>query len=265
MKRIFLFSAVAVLFLLFAGCGTFSLGEINDPTATADPAARPARTAQAGAVIFSWDSVTDPVNQPRVTQTTQVAAPNAGFPDTFIRVRGADVTIADGAFVLGSSPGTGGGGRLIIGSNNPNVSNVDSEGTATHIPGQLDLSEGQFRLTINYKDATLGTSNYMLRVSINNNSQGMANSPLGMFSNLRTYNTREELISGSATANSNIGTTGDQASAGQIVITFNPSVRFSHPNAEGVRNLNSLTNAYLVLHTQNGGSLTVTGITLERM
>ena len=227
-----------------------------------------------GVVIWEWKSTINPVSVMNPGYNGTVFSVPA-YPNMYVRAfdAGQQLEIQDGGFRIGSISGAT--ALLILGGGNstaqhsvqsPNPAGAPT-GTGsgatlvtTHIPGQLDLSQGTFRLTIEYKNPETTGGRILLRVQINNNTGSNANSVLGGTGSIRAYSTVADLESGLAAA---AGLAADEAEPGKIAITFTPSVRFnSHP---------SLENAFIALMSQGGGTtgqpcwITITGIKLEKI
>jgi hypothetical protein len=248
------------------GIFTYSFPMLADTVVSANIALK-------AGVLFEWDSTTNPITVTSIIQGNTAAAnmivtPVPGNPITF-RARGDNppgIRIINNALRLGNqSTAAATANRLIIGGGtsigNPNVSNNNTTATL-HIPGQFDLSEGRFRITVDYTNAVITERRRVFRFGVNCNTNEETQSILGGPSNVRVYN---ELPDGNLIASEDTsgGREEDIAEPGKITITFNPSVRYSnHP---------SLLNAFLVLHAQTSGvatsdnGITITGIKFEKL
>ena len=225
MKRALLLLAICSLFL--SGCLSFEVEDENLVGAALK------EVALEEGVIFKWDSATTPLPELLPADTPI----RSGYRNIFFRVRGnSALTTTNGAIRMGND------NRLIIGA-----TSTESTGPDTHIPGVLDLSEGTYRLIVDYKDATRGGNFYILRVFINNNNPGQLDSVLGPSSVLRQFTTVNDLRSG-----------GEQ---NRFVIAFTPGTLFANSTEAG---FNSLKNAFISFNCQMDSRITITGIRLEK-
>jgi len=216
-------------------------------------------------VLFAWDSVTNPM-ETIAANTVRYG----GYRDIYLAARRSAVTAPSGAMVLG----TGSEGNLLVigaGSQAGAGTPAGAQTSATaYIPGQFDLSVGTFRLTVDYSEAVLGSGNdVLLRICINNNGSGSANSVLDGNSVLRSYTSEDQLNNGRPDQN-NAGLTGAEV-PGKVVLTFTPSIRYANStksiqiNGQEAQAKDSLKTAFLSLQSYANNSVIITGIRLERV
>ena len=229
-------------------------------------------------VLLAWDSENDPLTEVLADSTTRQMK-NSEF---WFGARG-DIANDNGAFKLGGVMGSA-APRLIIGSGSgmsaADPAGEDTSGTV-HLPGQLNLSEGTFRFTIDYKDVagTLDGSNNLMRVYINNNTRGNAGSVLGNNTGqsnvIRTYGNTPQLAEGRGgilevdgiideAINVVPGADNTVLTSGTLILTFTPGFIYRDNPAK-----DSLINAFMALYCQalpdQDQYITITGIKLERM
>ena len=213
-------------------------------------------------LLFKWDNASKPMVA--MTQTAQSQGSgfsNAGGEVPFRAQSGEIGVTADGAFDLGTDTK-----RLVIGG-------TSGTGTSetTHSPGVFDLSEGDFRLTIDYRSpvASPGGNPYLLRAQINNNSIGGANSVLGANSAIRQYSTLAHLTNGRGEMNGETGyvpSVNDRAEPNRISLTFTPEVMYATIATSNINYYNSLKTAMIVLICEGTtSSITITGLRLEKL
>jgi len=232
----------------------------------------------ASETIFAWDNVTDPVPAPFA------AFAPAAFPGIFLRARPSSGSLAmtvteDRAFRLGAAGSPSNLTILMVGQDTSD-STYNANG-GVHRSGQFNLSNGTFRLTIDYKDAvtsvTSGTLRSLLVVAINNNTTSSAatGSVLGAnVSYIGNYNINQlhtGLSSKEGFSDQAIpGPDGpDGSKSGRLILTFTPSILFKNSSDDGK---DSLGTAFIAFHTQHdniatgtGTYNTITGIKLEKM
>jgi hypothetical protein len=198
------------------------------------------------------------------------------YDDVVVRVYGATsttdypaVTADNGGIRLGGA-GTSAPPRLVIGQ--PANAATATGDTKSTIKGDFDLAAGKVKVTVQYENlvAYATTDQYMLRIYVNNNSTGEANSFLGSASNIVTYRK----------STSNSTTEGVQklpnSATGTIEVIIDPdtivtkrlalTTLTSTTDAE-IRE--ALSNAFICFHTQQSNAppadngLTITGIKIE--
>jgi len=228
--------------------------------------------------IFAWDNVTDPVPAPFA------AFAPAAFPGIFLRARPSSGSLAmtvteDRAFRLGAAGNPSNLTILLVGGDNTN--STYNAGGGVPQPGQFNLSEGTFRLTIDYKDAvtsvTSGTLRSLLIVAINNSTTSSAatGSVLGAnVSYIGNYNINQlhtGLSSKEGFSDQAIPEPDgpDGSKSGRLILTFTPSILFKNSSDDGK---DSLGTAFIAFHTQHdniatgtGTYNTITGIKLEKL
>ena len=237
MKKTIILFAAALLLSTQIGCGKDELPGVVEVTKDA-------------VVFFEWNSSTVPMSG-TITAGNPVSS---GYGDVVFRVVGNDITAIGGAFNMSVNDR-----RLVIGS----TSDANT-GAETHAGGVFDFSGGVFRFTVDYlytSDTPRLGGSYLLRLLINNNQTGEANSVLGAASNIRTFNTVDELINGRGIINTRPGVI-DAAKKGRIIVMFRPDVLFEDASAAGKE---SLTNAFFTLMCAGASDITVTGIKLEKL
>ena len=222
-------------------------------------------------VLFRWNSIVTPIKS-SISETSPVAS---GFGNIFFRIRGSNRTdivknTADGNFTLGE--GSESHARLIIGGT-PQTSAAETSAGA-HYPGVFDLSKGWFRLTLNFENAQkLHSGDYVLRVNINNNALGGANSVLSFTGShesiLRQYNFAETLISGHGASlgkNADIanGSMVGTIASGSLAITFSPEIIFAAASENAKTSLETAFIALAVPNLAGGNRMDISGIRLEK-
>ena len=205
--------------------------------------------------LFAWDSDTYPMSAclPMNTPVVKGTSDYDITPDfRIIALSGGMGLSSDGMFRLGVDR------KLVVGSTSNTHTETD---TNTHVPGVFDYSRGTFRLTLDYRNPTITTGTFLLRVLINNNEGGVVNSVIkNDLSVIRSYINVANLQNGmgpnaSASLNDKEGTV-----PGTLVVTFTPSEMF-----KGNAGAYSLTNAFFAFTCQSTSALTVSGIKLERI
>jgi len=217
-------------------------------------------------VLFEWSHEEFPLTDGEsLAQNFTWTHPDANkFRDQPGLVRVNEVKLLGGA---GSSAGYNSKGfqlgtpsanntRFIIGKTNTAGTNAEQTyiqafpGTGT-LGGQIDLYRKEARLTIGYADASnpTGGTNWVLRVAVNDSTANLA-SMYGSAGVLATYLTIADLENAA---------TGNTATAGTITIDIDTTtgLLFDHVNEPG------LARAFIGLHTQQSGSLTITSLKLE--
>jgi len=213
-------------------------------------------------LLLDWNAATSPITGSTIGAGAIVPA---GYSDILFGSRNIATAINnDGSLTVG-----GGGGAFVIGSTIASAT-ADSSGTA-HRPGQFDLSDGTFRLTVVYSDAAITS---WLRVNINNNSfGGYANSVFGGDLNqLAQFTSVTDTANGGKSLAGSIFGTGNGGNnytyePNRMVLTFTPSLRIGTALAgTNLRAYNSLKTAFIGL--VSGGtdvSLNITAIRLEKI
>jgi len=191
--------------------------------------------------LFQWKSATTPMSGPFIVGNTI----GSGYKDIDFRAVGNNIEIIDGAFRLGSNA------RLVIGA-----TSGSGTGGTTHVEGVFDLSK-RFRITLEWKDALVPGSDYLLRVYVNNNQTSQDSSVLGSNSNIGQYNNSGQLEVGTPQGGLKSGVT-NTATPGKLIITVNPQTLYG----SGVT---SLSTAFVALISQGESRITVTGITIEEV
>ena len=229
-------------------------------------------------VLFAWNNVTLPLSGSIVNRIIYPSGYSYNGEEIYFAANGTDVGVtSDGAFTMGG--GTASTRRIVVGtgsdpaahSETPNWYSPDTN-TIGYAPGQFDLSQDKFRITVEYKnpvravDGNTGNEiGNMLRFYINStrDSPTGATSILGITSEIRTYNSVADLKGGLTTTSAGLEADtaeyNETAQAGKISITFTPSIRYA-TNAR----VNTLKQAYFML-TSASQTLTITGIKLEKV
>ena len=203
-------------------------------------------------ILFKWDSKTVPMSG----TLARGSSINSGYDGIFFRVRndgtGTGIETENGAFQLGNN------NRLVIGGNLSSATVATNASGPPAVYGIFNFSRGTFRLTINYNNpfkVDPASSLYLLRIYINNNSTGRADSILGEEGLLRVYTHESHLTSGLMNTP---GLNDLENEPGKIAITFTPGILLA--NNPGVQ---SLTNAFIALNCQETNRINITGIMLE--
>lgn len=231
-KPLLMLVQLAFLFALFA-CNNGNLPPDSDDKSVKS-------------VLFEWNRTITPISN-TIAAGTPVYS---GFGGIYFRSFGSSGIAA----YYGALNMTGDNRLVIVGA----ASSGEATGADIHVPGAFDLSDGTFRLTIDYNNPAASGSNYVLRVSVNNNQTGQAESVLGISSNICQYRTAANLQNGDGTgAASGIYQT---AQPNRIIIEFTPDILFA-----GSVNKDSLGTAFIALNCQGGSKITVTGIKLEKL
>lgn len=225
-------------------------------------------------VIFEWCYTVDPIPAGGFTTgNTGTALAPTNFPFLFMRARDPVERSPEGAIRLGGTVAPT--GRLIIGGWNHMEANSDATpnpaGANTtadvHIPGQFDLSEGLFRLTLNFRNHVAISGLYPLRISVNNNTTGRLASVLGGESDVRTYiNGITSGTFGNLLTEGRTDTRVIENEAGTVTLIFDPKVWWANATEAGKA---SLRDAFIKLHAQPGAGvdngITITRIKLEQL
>jgi len=250
---------VCVLFF----CGCLTIQEVADIGDTRAESARSAPAEQeAVGLIFDWNRRDFPLGGASVAANTPY---NSGCGGIWYAARGNPISVSnDSAFRMGGGVVNN---RLMIGigdkagAGSPVDHNLPTS-AARHVPGQFNFSQGTFRLTVDYKDPVY-VADTMFRFAINNNRDEQERSILGAASNVREYQTLDELRNGIGTVADKPGVTDKAEPAGlsseRIIITFTPSILY-----EGNAGASSLANAFFTIFTWTN-QITITGIKLERV
>jgi hypothetical protein len=132
--------------------------------------------------------------------------------------------------------------------------------------GEIDLYRKKVRLTIDYADATVGSTQYVLRVNIGNNGTGESDSIFGAASNIWTGSIGEG-VTGSRV---DIASLGDNtADLGRIVLDIDTTKNDGQIGKGFFEHVNEayLANTFISFHSQNNAStgITITGIKLEHI
>jgi len=183
----------------------------------------------------------------------------------------APVSVTADGFKLGGSNevsrlsiGTGtaaSSGNFFGSSNSTSLSN-------RHIPGQFDLSQGIFRLTVDYDTPSTGNGATLLRVTINNNTTSPDNSVLRSNSTVYSFANPNNLINGIVTPKAGLSGLGER---GRISLTFTPSILYTDAvwqvpvNGKQAQGKESLKTAAITLFVWPTESLTIKSIRLERV
>ena len=248
MKKAVITITVCFLFL----CGCLTVEEANPAGGSGPPGGsgpvRASREPEKIGVIFEWSSAVTPM-----TGSIGVDSPVAsGFPGVDFRLRstaGRTLATEGGGFRLGMD------NRLVIGGA---ANGATSAGNP--VPGVFNLSEGKFRLTIDYKDPVASPDWYLFRIYINNNSTGQAESVLGNHSVIGYYTSLQQLETGTGRGNASDVT--QEAEPGRITLTLTPGASYAGASPAGK---NSIRNAFFALLCQMDSRITVTGIKIERI
>jgi hypothetical protein len=226
-------------------------------------------------VLFEWDSATwwegliDPKPSALVAGITTPSAPLAsGTPYVDFRAFNTSIPIRDGAFDM---RGANNHRLLVFGATSTVQTTADGP-----LPGHgvFDLSEGTFRLTINYENPTDTPSGWMFRVSINNNNENTASGSVLSFTGdrnqsiIRTFMNTAQIANGRAefnhTPQSHPGVLGS-GEPGTLVLTFTPSVTYAGLATSSPRSYNTLRNAFFAIGCSGNAGITITGIKLEKI
>ena len=254
MKYVGIACAVS-LFLVLCGCVSFEPGDEPAPFTVsgslgASRASNAPVRAQQGpekpGVVFEWDSATKPLTRP-IVPGSAVGLTGDGIN---FGAMSSDVAPANGALRIA-------GGILVIGAGAKSVSGDTDPNT--HTGGVFNLSEGLFRLTIDYKDAIIGSGDFYIRICINNNTTSQARSVLGVQSNINHYTSVDGLRNGTPAYRTVSGVI-EAAEPGRLMLTFAPVLLYA-----GNSGNSSLTNAFLTIVCTEKSAITVTGIKLERL
>ena len=215
-------------------------------------------------VLFEWYHDNNPLTGSNLREEDPYKGPGA----IYFSPRGADIAIDGGAFKLGGAHNDPISTLVIGGGRIPYYTNTD---IVTHVPGgQFDLSNGRFRLSIDYDIVSShpGTTVYF-RASVNNNTSSQGNSVLENLSNLRTFTNETDLRTTYGTSSTPVGIScqvsrpSSRPNEGRINITIDASLRFNNDP--------SLKDAYICLFTDaapaagNANWLRITGIKLEKL
>jgi len=219
MKRIV---APAICCLFLCGCLSFDVNAF----------------APAEAVLMTWDSA---VNVPTIP-VYEVP----GYEGIYMRWNNTNSTsVVDGAFKFEA---TADSNRFFIGSTEAITRGTSSP--VSHVPGVFDLSQGRYRITVDYYDPKgyPGINSYV-RITINNNSGAQAQSILGADSNLGDFIPQTQAVD----------------KKGRITVTVNPALRYANLGKEAKE---SLKTAFIGIGLVTSGSLTgitITGVRIEKL
>lgn len=266
-KMNWVFRVFLICIVCFSGCLSLDYSEENFPEASVSSGSSVHSSVSAGpaastapkipeniGVVFEWNSVKTPLTG-KINVGSSLYSGYEGIYFVVHGNRGGSIATVDGAFRLGGEDGSV-DERLVIGSYIFSDSKTD-----VHIPGQFNISEGTYRLTVDYKDPVDYKNGYMLRVLINNNHTGQANSVLGNDSNIRQYSNVEALEK-DITGMRKPTVSADGSEPGKLCLSFTPSVLYENlPNTSKT----SLTKAFFALMCQADAGITVSGIKLERI
>ncbi|MCL2044526.1 MAG: hypothetical protein FWG89_10345 [Treponema sp.] len=216
-------------------------------------------------VLVDWNHIDNPLDQ-------NITAGNSGYifdsgNGIYFRSRAATAARVTsgpntGAIRIGSR-NNGTAPHLIVGGGNSTSGNTPASTATTqdgaHLPGQLDLSQGQYRLTISYADVEASNARFILRAGINNTT-GTANASVfgTNGSNLFNHPNWSDL--------QNASLPGATTTQGTIVTTF-PGDRFATTQTHR----DSLLTAYILIYAQNSNTtnqineITITAVKLERL
>jgi len=199
-------------------------------------------------VLFMWDSDKYPID----TDIPQNGTEFSGYGDVYFRTTTTGtVTSNNGALKYSSTTST----AFIIGGSVTPATTAER-----HVPGVFDLSEGTFRLTIDYRDLVVPT---WVRVQINNNTNGMTNSVLGT-NGILLYAEAANVTAGQITSSiiSKTGIIREVYEPGRVTLTFTPEVRYATAG-----DYDSLKTAFLAVSSSAtaGNDITITGIRLEEV
>ena len=165
----------------------------------------------------------------------------------------------DGAIKIGQ--GVGGASALLIGvGDNSNPDNpLNTNSTVAHGPGQFDLSEGTFRLTVDYSVAATGSYGaFFFRIAINSNQSGpTVENVLNNTGNIQwtTPDFRTAMVARQGLVNKTV--------PGKIIVEFTPSVMCASVSETGRK---SLETAYLGFITNDmSAQINITSIKLQRI
>jgi hypothetical protein len=221
------------------------------------PAGNAAVTAtfvSADEVVFEWNSVDGPMAD--ISAASGAVA--SGYPGVDFRVNGTYgdgyIRTTDGAFNLTNNF------RLVIGATTGSNTN-----STTHVPGVFNLSSGRFRLTLDYLGGSLfkESTNYVLRVLVNNNQTGQAESVINNNRSVfRAFTELNHFTTGTAGGNGLSVTQVNDAANNRVTLTFTPTVSFADVQQTGK---DSLATAFFTLISQNTSTITMTGIKREKV
>lgn len=214
-------------------------------------------------LLFTWNSASFAADYPEITEIPIRQHIYSGYGDINMGGRTTAFPVGTNGIELGSSSTT----SFVIGTGNDPDTSVDGTtpisiptNSGRHLPGQFNLSQGTFRLTVKYDTSSVVyTSGVQLRFSLNNNSDGQANSVLGNNSNFFNAQGADRLLT--STSSSTLPTLGVDVSGtpGTLSVTFKPSERYAN-----IRDKSCLETAFIAFQTWPNNYVTVTGITLEK-
>jgi hypothetical protein len=223
--------------------------------------------------MFEWDRRINPLSG--IVGTSSPITPVAAYPNIRFSTRDSSNEAVAGNAVLNTVNGgirVTGWPNLIIGATN----DLRPTNPNLHIPGVLDLSDGTFRLTVNYEDPVLGIQkpayDHFFRININNNTNRGENSLLGFLGVNEFQYTVETLISGT---NNNQKFTTD-VDVNTVILTFTTPDVFLPPYTSPLTTfpppqeaLDALSTSFIALTSPfeefSGGGITITGIKLDRL
>jgi len=226
-------------------------GGVPAAPAALPPVPPPATTAAPPAsigVIFEWDSAKTPISG-----NIRLGNPvSTGYGNINFNARN-NISTRDGAIRMEPN------NLLLIGG----VANQNTD-SGKHIPGIFNISQGAYRVTIDYKDPEEGddiaSGGYLLRFSINNNHNSQVESVLGINSNLGQFSTINQLRSGRPGSGFKPGTF-INAERDRLIWTINPQVTYANISEANRR---SLETAFFSINCQKA-RITITGIKIERI
>jgi hypothetical protein len=216
-------------------------------------------------VVFNWNSAINTI--PDGSLLGLVPSGHTGID--FMGHGGSAMNMVNGEIVLNNA-------RFSIGT----IHNVNTT-QSLHVPGQFNLSQGRYRIIIEYRNADQ-EGGYIFRVQLNNNSGSADFSVLGN-GHIRGYPDIDSLTNGiSPPAPLTAGNQGSEVTefdpvtnSGRLILTFNPAVFFNtsshatsgprsvHPSGTIARGIDSLQNAFICLVPT--GNMIISAIRLERL
>jgi len=206
-------------------------------------------TVKVTEILMVWDSTVNPVAVP--------AYQVPGYANVYMRLR--EHTIGAIFGVNGALKYGGAGIIVLVVGGEPETATTTTTATTPHLPGVFNLSQGKFRITVDYKDVIIAdpANNSYLRFAINNNGGGANASVLG--GNSHIIDLSQADLKDGVTNKSNTGTgTLANAKDGKAVVEVAASRYGSSPPA-------SLSNAFFAMGFSGSYSITVTGIKIERI
>jgi hypothetical protein len=259
MKNIFL--GITICFLFLCSCLSYeqpaSTGAAA-PAKVSGPKARVPQGPEKMGLVFEWNNKTTPMKKPLAVGSNVYTGYNGYYFAVFGYTRGNhQISVTeDGGMRMGGEDGTT---NEVLAVGALYGAFTDSK---THIPGQFNLSEGTFKLTLDYKNPVNYRNGYLMRISLNNNTGAAANTPLGRDCVLRHYMNvaalRNDWLEREETRPGITGVVEED----RLILIFTPSVIFADVSPEGKACLEKSFIAFLV---QADSGITFTGIKLERV